>query len=232
MFNTQFNLYGFFILFSLFIYFINVYILSRKYKIQLLDFIFSLLYEFVFIIIGAISLTFFENLIKSHSIVLGLSSAGGAIGAIIGILFYCIIYQKGIKNFLTIYILPLPLAYGIAKIGCFLVGCCYGIYYNEFGHIVYHYSLSAPNSVPLFPVQLLEVIFNIIIYIFLIVKFYKNKKQSLLIADCFILTGLCKFLTDFLRFSHNNIILSLNQYICLFFILMGFALYIYDKRRQ
>lgn len=232
MLNTDFNLYAFFIFFSLFMYFINAYMLSKKYKIQLLNFINSLLFVFTFIIIGAISLTFFENIIKNRSIVLGLSSAGGAIGAILGILFYCTIYKKNIKNFLTVYILPLPLAYGLAKIGCFLVGCCYGIYYNGFGHIIYNYSLSVPNSVSVFPVQLLEVILNIIVYVFLIVEFHKNKKDILLIADCFILTGLSKFLTDFLRFSHINIILSLNQYICLFFMFIGFTIYIYYKKRQ
>ena len=232
MFDTQFNLYGFFILFSLVLYFMSACIISRKYKITLLDFMFSILYEFMFIIIGALSLTYFSELAKGHNGVIGLSSSGGAIGALIGAFFYYIIYKKNLNNFLTIYILPLPLAYGISKIGCYLVGCCYGIYYSCIGSTSYNYSLSAPNNISLFPVQLLEVFLNIFIFLYLMLNFYKGKNQSWLIANCFIITGLCKFLTDFLRFSHNNIFLSLNQYICLFFIILGIIIHIYAKKKR
>lgn len=229
MFNTSINLYSIFIITSLFCYFIISFIISKKYNISVFHLIVSISYELGFIVFGAIFFTYISNLIKNGTIILGLSSVGGAIGAIIAIFPFCFVSKQKLIDFLTIYIIPLPLAYGVAKIACFLVGCCYGINYSGIGGITYNYSELAPSGASLFPVQLVEVILNIAIFIFLITQLYKNKEQLKLIADCFILVGISKFLTDFLRNSHQNIIISLNQCICLIFIIIGIAIYAYKR---
>ena len=43
--------------------------------------------------------------------------------------------------------------YSIGKIGCLLVGCCYGIEYSGPFSIVYNYSYSDIVGVRLFPIQ-------------------------------------------------------------------------------
>jgi len=48
------------------------------------------------------------------------------------------------------------------------------------------------------------------------------------LGTSFVLCGLAKFCLDFLRMSHVNIILSLNQIISIIFIIVGIILIIKD----
>lgn len=104
--------------------------------------------------------------------------------------------------------------------------------YKGLGSITYHNSAVAPNGISLFPVQLIEVIFNILIFIYLFYRLYRKKEKQLnLISMCFILTASCKFLTDFFRASSKNIFLSSNQYVCLIFIFIGILIVILNKSK-
>lgn len=123
----------------------------------------------------------------------------------------------------------IPLMYAIGKIGCFITGCCYGIEYNGIGNIIYKYSLDAPQNVPLFPIQILETIIFFIIFMYIINKTLKNKFNWNSLGKSFILCGIAKFSLDFLRASHNNKILSLNQYVSILFILIGVYICIKNK---
>ena len=120
--------------------------------------------------------------------------------------------------------------YSIGKLGCFLVGCCYGIEYNGFGKIMYQYSNEAPNNVYLFPVQLIESILFLIIFIYVKGKQYKNKFNITTVGNSLILCGITKFLLDFLRMSHKNIILSFNQCISILFIIISIMILLKYKK--
>jgi phosphatidylglycerol:prolipoprotein diacylglycerol transferase len=125
--------------------------------------------------------------------------------------------------------------YAIGKIGCFVVGCCYGIEYNGLGNIVYTHSLDAPNHIHLFPVQILETIVFLLIFIYMLNKHFKNKFSWQVLGIIFILSGLAKFILDFFRYSHINQILSVNQLISVVFIIIGIYIYInqrLEKRRN
>lgn len=52
----------------------------------------------------------------------------------------------------------LPLGHAFGRVGCSLAGCCYGVSYSGPLAVTYHHSLIAPNTMPLFPVQLLEAV--------------------------------------------------------------------------
>ena len=76
--------------------------------------------------------------------------------------------------------------YAIGKIGCFLVGCCYGIKYSGIFSVVYNYSLHAPVGVSLFPIQLVESIVFLLIFIYMLNKKLQNKfnTQTIGISLC------------------------------------------------
>lgn len=138
---------------------------------------------------------------------IGLSSYGGAIGLIVSSLFFEKIMK--LDGFLIKYsIISLPLIYGLSKIACFIVGCCYGLPYNSFFSVTYTNGL----NIPLFPVQFVETI--VFIIIFIICNKYKNCKNIIWIT--IFTSSLFKFLLDFLRYEHINKIITINQIISIF----------------
>ena len=133
----------------------------------------------------------------------------------------------GISYILSLFIKPIPLMYAVGKIGCFLVGCCYGIEYSGPFSIVYKYSMNDINGISLFPVQIVESIVFMIIFIITIVR-------KIDIYKLILMCSISKFLLDFLRFKNNNMILSVNQIGCLFIIVISLIL-IYksnEKKKQ
>lgn len=78
------------------------------------------------------------------------------------------------SDYLKTVVPCLPLAHGVGRIGCHLAGCCYGIPYNGFGHVIYHVPSFAPTGIPLFPVQLFEASLNFLLSAILLIKEWRN----------------------------------------------------------
>ena len=193
-----------------------------------------LLYVFLGIIFGAKYFTYFTNYSKYKDgfrfMEVGFSSYGAVIGSILMLLLFSKQFKKSIKDLLCSILPAIPLMYGIGKIGCFLAGCCYGIEYSGLFNVVYKYSVNAPNNVKLFPVQLVEAIVFLGIFLFINIK-YKEKKDTKVIPLVFILCGIAKFSLDYLRISHVNKMISINQVFSLVFIVIGLIILIYNKKR-
>ena len=97
----------------------------------------------------------------------------------------------------------IPLFHGIARVGCFLAGCCYGIE-SEFGfYIDGNEFIPSLNGVVRFPVQLLESVCNLILSIVLFIVLKKSKGDSRfsgkLIYIYLISYGIIRFFDEFLR---------------------------------
>ena len=238
MFNTNIPFYAIAIILALLSNIILVLLNSQKSKnFNNREIIGLLLYENVGIIVGAKILYFILNYEKLNGnfefISLGFTAYGAVIGALVFVLLFCFQFKKELKEIIYIFLPSLPLMYSIGKLGCFLVGCCYGIEYNGFGKIMYQYSNEAPNNVYLFPVQLIESILFLIIFIYIKDKQYKNKFNITTVGNSLILCGITKFLLDFLRMSHKNIILSFNQCISILFIIISIMILLkYKKSKQ
>lgn len=230
MINTNIPLYGLFILLSLFCGLINVYYLVKKRKYSKIEILILLLYIIVGATVGGKYFSFFTNMDKyNYSFSLykvGLSSYGAVIGIILMIIIFCIQLKKDFEQLFSIVIQSVPLMYAIGKMGCFLSGCCYGIKYNGLFSIVYNYSNSAPNNVNLFPIQIVETIVFIVIFIY--IKIISNKNKYI-IEQVFILSGLSKFILDFFRNSHVGILLSINQIVSLIFVIIGLIIFIVKR---
>lgn len=236
MFKTNFPFYPIMILLSLIANIIIVIILSQKYNFTKKEMLCLLLYENVGIITGAKILTYLQNYktLKGNVtfLSLGLSAYGAVIGAILFLILFSFQFKKSLKEMLYIFMPSIPLMYAIGKIGCFLVGCCHGIKYNGFGKIIYNYSLVAPPNTPLFPIQITETICFLGIFVYMIIKHLNNTFNNQTLGISFILCGITKFGLDFLRFSHIGKILSSNQLISLFFILIGIIIFKTKQREE
>lgn len=150
------------------------------------------------------------TLASKHRFELGLSSAGGAIGILVGTVLIYLICQNKNYPLLKGYALSLALMYSVSKVGCFLSGCCSGREYHGFGCVTYHGEGAHIHPYPVFPVPLLETIVFFIIFMVFAILFKRVKTTTMLIVY-----AVAKFATDFLRESHEGVILSVNQGFCL-----------------
>ncbi len=92
----------------------------------------------------------------------------------------------------------IPLFHGIARIGCLLSGCCYGVECTP--GIVYQYSrITDANGVSRFPVQAVEAILNIVLFLVLL-KLGKNSKTRDALLQIYLVSyAIMRFSLEFLR---------------------------------
>ena len=149
----------------------------------------------------------------------GLSSVGGLVGV------YGAVITMGLmspaKSDMPIMAetatVILPLMYSVSKIGCFLAGCCYGFEYD--GIFAVEYSGRYAHDHPAFPVQATETLTFLIIFLIGVMLYTKNKRYAVQVI--FIASALAKCALDFLRASHEGIILSLTQVFCIILAIIG-----------
>lgn len=203
------------IVLSLIVNVIVVLIISRKFKYTVDELVSMLVIDNIGIIGGGILYTYI------FSKDLGFSSLGGVIGGLIMLYLYSLLVKKDYKYMLILFMPSIPLMYAIGKIGCFVAGCCYGIPYDGIGHIVYHSSEVALLNTNLFPIQIVETIIFLIIFIYIITRYYKNKFSIKLIMIEIIVCGIAKFLLDFLRYEHTVKLITSNQIMCLLLVIFS-----------
>ena len=203
------------IVLSLIVNVIIVLIISRKFKYNVDELVSMLVIDNIGIIGGGILYTYIFS--KGF----GFSSLGGVIGGLIMLYLYSLLVKKDYKYMLILFMPSIPLMYAIGKIGCFVAGCCYGIPYDGIGHIVYHSSEVALLNTNLFPIQIVETIIFLIIFIYIISRYYKNKFSIKLIMIEIIICGISKFLLDFLRYEHTIKLITSNQIMCLLLVIFS-----------
>ncbi len=218
---TKFPIYGIIVLLSVICGLLYIYKNLVKEGINKNIIFLYLFLSIVFIFSFAIIYHMVESLnfnIKH----IGLSSFGGALGMLIS----CIVFNFIVPNnkiIIKYTILSLPLIYGLSKIACSIVGCCYGIPYDGL------FSVKYPLRIDefLFPVQITEVI--VFILIFIIVNKYKNKNN--IIYYTVIICAIFKFLLDFLRYDHVFRSITNNQIVSLIVIFISVIILIIKKER-
>ena len=225
MFNTKISLYGIVMILSIIIGLIVVYIYAKKEKFTKEELMVFIIFIGLGTIYGAKYYTFFTNPNKYNGhfdfIRVGQSSYGALIGILLMLFLYSKLCKKSYKDLLYIISPPIPLMYGIGKIGCFLAGCCYGIKYDGLLSITYNYSVSAPKGISLFPIQIVETIVFILIFLYINKKTKKEKNKNKIIGLTLILCSIFKFLLDYLRMEHVNKMITINQIVSLVFLIIG-----------
>jgi phosphatidylglycerol:prolipoprotein diacylglycerol transferase len=194
----------------------SIFLKKEKYQISVILSI--LFYENFGFIIGAKIFSYFANYPQYDSILsAGVSAYGALIGGLLMVYIFCLQFNFPILKFLTLSIVLMPLIYAIGKLGCFFGGCCYGMEWDGIISVKYINSIEAPNGVKLFPVQLVESIVNLGIFLWL-VKIKKSDTEK--IGWTLILCSLVKFSLDFLRAGRVNI-LSINQWTSIIMFVIG-----------
>lgn len=138
------------------------------------------------------------NTIKKTGIVF----YGGLFGLLLA--YYCGINSKliAIKDIHSIDILAvsIPLFHAVARVGCFLAGCCYGV---ESDVCSISYSVMEDgivHTVNRIPVQLIEASFNGVIFIYLYTLIQKDDwKNRHLLLRYMVLYSCGRFLIEFIR---------------------------------
>lgn len=123
---------------------------------------------------------------------------GGLIG---GLITAAIIVKKKHlnKNDITKIATPvIPLFHAFGRIGCFLVGCCYGIE-SKFGFTYTHSANEIADGVSRFPIQLIESLFNFILFIVLHTISKKEKYDKYLLNIYLIVYPIGRFIIEFFR---------------------------------
>ncbi len=218
--------YPFTFLASFLISFMIVFILLRKRDIPARYIGYSMFLNLVMSLSGAKMYSVITSGFRQNILNAGISSLGGVIGLFAGTLLFGWIYKEGRKHILQAYSLVIPLMYSIAKIGCYLMGCCHGIPYD--GPLSVIYNNSAVQGGPYFPVQLTETLCFFLIFI-IGLGIYCSKYADYVVPAVMMLCAAGKFSLEYLREEHMGKILSTNQFICIAFALWG-AILIYRHK--
>jgi phosphatidylglycerol:prolipoprotein diacylglycerol transferase len=155
---------------------------------------------------GALLFAIIENLIVYHSTGVFINFAVRADGLPVAVTILMLIYAKVAKlsfwQLLDIGAPCLILYLVVYRIGCVLVGCCYGLPCNLPWAVIYNSPNSpAPLGTPIYPTQFFHLIWNVIVLVILWI-FRKRFK----VAGTLGLAGwMLYFLGDFpIRFFRGN----------------------------
>lgn len=228
MVNTmQFSLYGVFFVLSFVLGFLSAGLGMKKRGVPGRIILYSYLLNAAIVLYLAVFFGVIASGFRKSVLDAGFSSMGGAIGLIIGSKIMALIDKKDGRIIWQNYMCTLPLMYSVAKLGCFSIGCCAGIPYEGVLSITYDNYLHKTGS--LFPVQLIESIVFFGIYL-VAVRMYEKKKFPKTVSLIMVLCGAGKFSLDFLRSEHIGKILSVNQIVCMVFMVAGFITLMLPER--
>jgi phosphatidylglycerol---prolipoprotein diacylglyceryl transferase len=178
--------------------------MARRIGLQKVHMIWLVFFTVVTGYVGALLFSFIENLIVYHDIIInfGLRADGLPIAVTIFLLIYAKVTKLPFWQLLDIGAPCLILYMAVYRIGCVLVGCCYGLPCNQPWAVIYNNPNSpAPLGTPIYPTQFFHLIWNVLVLAILWI-FRKRFK----IAGTLGLVGwMLYFLGDFpIRFFRGN----------------------------
>ena len=163
----------------------------------------------------------------------GLSILGAVIGILVVMPFYMQSRKVPFLPFLDLIALHAPLVQSIARLGCFLAGCCFGAPTQAGWGVTYTDLESfAPLCTKLHPTQVYSSVLLLCIFLFLyFVAQYRVKKPGQLLALYLFLISIERFSVDFFRgdreFSPLSTFfgLSVHQLIAIFIALTALVIF-------
>ena len=219
--KQTFPFYGIIILISVIISLLYIFNMLKKENIKDKNiYLYILLYGISAIVFGKIY-TIVTTGFKYNILNAGLSSYGGVVGVILASIIFEFIVPTN-KKLIKYTVISLPLTYAVGKIACFIAGCCHGIPYNGIFNVIYKDDL----NIGVFPIQILETI--IFIIIFIICNKLRNNKNIVYIT--IFISIVLKFLLDFLRYDHINQILTINQIFSIILLIILAIVYVFRSK--
>lgn len=128
---------------------------------------------------------------------------GGFIAGVTSLAVYLIKKKLPLVKMADFLIVALPLGHAIGRVGCFLVGCCYGKPWNGPWAVTFTdpQALVATHllGVPLHPTQLYEAFANLIIFAVLHFSYQKKHRAGSIVLLYAAFYGLLRFGIEFFR---------------------------------
>ena len=146
---------------------------------------------------------------------------GGLIIGFLAALAYIRIMKLDLRDVADILTPSVPLFLVFGRVGCFLAGCCYG---RAWGIM--------PNG--LFPVQLLEAAFNLLIVVEMLRLRPERERPGILLPMYFGVYAVGRFIIEFMRGdAHRGVyLLSTSQWISLAILFVLTAIFLVKRRKR
>lgn len=167
----------------------------------------------------------------------GLIFYGGFIAAALAVIVFARLKKEPLWAVADFAVTGLPLGHAFGRIGCFLNGCCFGRPSECF--LAVHYP---PDTAPwaayggqaVFPVQLLEAFFNLLVYVMLAWFFPRRKNDGAVFAWYLLVYPVFRFAVEFFRGDERQPWLGLDvaQIVSVGLWLCGVALWWWIARRR
>lgn len=214
LFNHFIAYYGLMIVIGILLNIPLAYVQVRRFQLVMNDLIIICSFSALLGVIGAKILYFITiwkyidfSRLNDLSYISPLMSGGFVfIGGVFGFLLAIFLCEKILHIPIQPYIQActgcLPIGHAFGRIGCFLVGCCYGKPYTGIFAVTYTKSLFAPQGIPLFPVQIAEALIEFLLGICLLIFSRKLWGYSALLIYLLVYSS-ARFLLEFLR--HDEI---------------------------
>jgi len=128
---------------------------------------------------------------------------GGIIFGLLFVVWYLRKHKLGFKKIADTLAPGVALAHFFGRMGCFAAGCCWGreaagcSIAVEFNHP--EATTGVPMYTPLYPVQVMEAILNLINFIILFVVFKKKKFDGQLVVLYMLNYSIIRFIVEFFR---------------------------------
>lgn len=195
-------------------------------------------------IIGAKALsiiTSFKIIIKNHLSLLhimknGFVFYGGLLGGIFGLFVYCKAFKLSFHDYCELFAPGVPLGHALGRIGCLFSGCCFGKSVNYGFSVVYKFSANpnTPLDTPLLPVQLIEAICLILIFIACEIEVLKVPQKKLSAYTYIFSYSIIRFILEFFRndLERGVYLLSTSQYISIMLFIGTMVFFVLDMKKR
>lgn len=174
------------------------------------------------------------NIVTLINLFAGSVFYGGMLGGLLSAWIYCKVTSQDYKKYSDNGALFIPLFHVFGRIGCFLSGCCYGIE-SSVGIIYQHSAIAMANGVRRFPIQLVEALGNLILFLVLFHLYRKGKFQGKLLTIYLLSYAAMRFIDEFFRgdeFRGFVLGLSTSQIISLLIVIVVLMAMIIDKKKN
>ncbi len=170
----------------------------------------------------------------------GFAILGAMIGAIVGVVVMARSYRIELPALFDLVGAYALLAHGIARLGCLIAGCCYGIPADRgiFSVTYSHPASLGPLHIALFPSQLVMSAVSLIGFV-ICLRLYqmRGRREGLVFCVYIIWEAASRFLIDFLRGDRVSFVYGLSVYQWIAFGMVAMTAWflwvsIFDKRTR
>ena len=211
---------------------------AKKFNVKIEDSIYSFIYAFIGLVIGAklffllLNIKSIPQIVSEHGIQILLSGGfviyGGLAGAFLGTYIYCRQFHLPRAPIFSLLITATPLIQSCGRLGCLFAGCCYGFPYDgRFSVLI--------EGTRRFPVQILCSTLDLILFLFLLFRGIFSRQKNLQLPLYMILYSTGRFIIEFFRDDSARGFfgpLSTSQWISIVFFALGILLMIKIPNRE